>query len=72
MSSLDLDLSARSLQWQQIELELLGQLRKAEAEFKQAPEETREEAGQRYRVALDQFSHLVLDRRFPARTGSRH
>lgn len=44
---------------------LLHQVRQAEIEFKQAGPEQKEQAGERYRRALDRFSRLILDRRFP-------
>jgi hypothetical protein len=48
-----------------VEGELLDQVRRAEIEFKQAPPERKEQAGERYRRALDRFSQLILDQRFP-------
>ena len=50
---------------QKIEGELLHQVRQAEMEFKDAPEDQKELAGERYRRALDRFCEIILDRRFP-------
>ena len=50
---------------QQLEAELLIQLRRAEAEFHEASADQKEQAGERFRQALERFSRLILDRRFP-------
>ena len=51
--------------WDKVEVELLTDVRQAEIEFNQAPPDQKEQAGERYRRALERFSKLVLDRRFP-------
>ena len=51
--------------WKQVEVELLTHVRTAELEFRQASEDQKEHAGERYRQALARFSALILDRRFP-------
>jgi len=66
MHSGGLDNSIVSTHWQQVEVELLSRVRRAEAEFKQASAEHKEQAGERYRLALDEFAQLVLNRRFPS------
>lgn len=50
---------------QQIEAELLLQVRRAEAEFRDATSDEKEAASERYRDALQRFSDLILDRRVP-------
>jgi len=50
---------------QKVEGELLQQVQQAEIEFKQAAEDQKEQAGERYRRALDRFCEVILDRRFP-------
>ena len=50
---------------QAIEEELLIQVRQAEIEFKEASDDEKEQAAEKYRQALSRFSELVLDRRFP-------
>jgi hypothetical protein len=52
-------------QLRKVEGELLHQVRQAEIEFKQAAPEQKEQAGEKYRRALDRFSRLILDRRSP-------
>jgi len=65
MRTLDLTPSGLAPHHQRIEGELLDQVREAEIEFKQAPAEQKEQAGERYRRALERFCELILDRRFP-------
>ena len=51
--------------WNQVEVDLLTDVRAAEAAFKRASGDQKEQAGEQYRLALARFSALVLDRRFP-------
>ena len=51
--------------WNQVEVELLTDVRAAEAAFKRAAPDQKEQAGEEYRQALARFSALILDRRFP-------
>ena len=50
---------------QQLEAELLEELRQAEAEFIAAGPDRKERAAENFRIALRRFSELVLDRRVP-------
>jgi hypothetical protein len=65
MNTLELETSALSSDWKQIEKELLTHVREAEVEFEQALDHQKEQAGEKYRQALARFSALILDRRFP-------
>ena len=65
MNTLELNAAAAPLSWNQVEVELLTHVRAAEVEFQQAPEDQKEQAGEKYRQALARFSELILDRRFP-------
>ena len=50
---------------QNAEGELLHQVQQAEIEFKRASADQKEQAGEKYRRALDRFCKVILDRRFP-------
>lgn len=65
MYTMDLEPSELSVSWQELEIHLLDEIRRAEVEFKEAPADQKEQAGERYRRALDRFCELVIDRRFP-------
>ena len=65
MRSQRLDLTQPLAARQQIETELLEELKRAEAAFKQAEPSQREAAEEEFRTALRRFSELVLDRRVP-------
>jgi len=60
-----LDLSQPLADRQLIETQLLEELRRAEAAFKEAGPSQRETAEEEFRAALRRFSELVLDRRVP-------
>ena len=65
MNTLERNAAASPSIWNQVEVQLLTDLRTAEVAFKQATDEQRETAGEQYRQALARFSALILDRRFP-------
>jgi len=71
MSTLERN-AAASPSWNQVEVQLLTDLRTAETAFKQATDDQRETAGEQYRQALARFSALILDRRFPPDLHPRH
>lgn len=51
---------------QDIEAQLLNELRRAETKFKEAPPNEKPAAEQEFREALRRFSALVLDRKLPS------
>ena len=57
---------------QQIEGELLLELRHAEAEFKGATSDLRPAAEERFRQALRRFSDLILEGRVPPDLETKH
>ena len=61
-----LDTGYPTLSRQQIEAQLLDELRSAEAAFKAAPASHKQAAEEHFRKALRRFSELVLDSRMPA------
>lgn len=50
---------------QQLEVELLRELKAAEAAFHSALPEQKAEASRLYREALDRFNDLILNRKLP-------
>jgi hypothetical protein len=66
MSTLERNTEASPSIWNQIERQLLTDVRTAEAAFKQATGTQKDQAGEQYRLALARFTELVLDRRLPS------
>lgn len=56
---------------EQIEAQLLAELRRAETEFKEARPENKAAAEEVFRKALREFSELVLDPKLPPRLSGR-
>lgn len=71
MNTLEWDMAVSPPNWNQVEVQLLTDVRAAEAAFKQASGDQKERAGEIYRQALDRFSELILERRFPSAPLSR-
>lgn len=65
MSTFNRNAGASPSVWNQIEVQLLTEVRAAEVAFKQASAAQKEQAGEKYRQALSRFTELILDRRFP-------
>lgn len=49
----------------QLEAQLLADLKQTELEFKNAPPDQKEAVAERYRQALQRFNDLILDRKPP-------
>ena len=65
MSSNNLHLTHGRAGREQIEAQLLSELREAEAEFRHAATERRGAAEEKFREALRRFSELILEGRVP-------
>ena len=55
---------------EQIEDQLLAELKRREAEFHNASPQEKEAAGERYREALERFNDLIVDRKLPPGTAT--
>ena len=49
----------------ELEEQLLAELRLVEADFRNAPQDQKEAAGERYRTTLERFNAFILDGRIP-------
>lgn len=55
---------------EQLEAQLLAELKQAELAFQNAPPDQKEAVAERYRQALQRFNDLILDRKPPGSSSS--